>query len=320
VSGNTLSAADFIRVARSFRARFRAGVARTPAERAAVNWPLVIDDAEHGIASDFMLTVGASVGWNVGSNVNATLFYNMSPMYYGMADVSGGYDAWLAQPLDSRGFFLIVTPDRRWPQGQTRAAQQAASTVPTSFTSTPFIANRNGGDPSGHPWGVSYYFFNRLQYIRSNSNNGAFPAISKAEMDLLAAEGYWRTGNLAAALARIDATRAGRAQLPRLTGAVSSVNDPVPGGANCVPHVPSGPNGPTTCGNTFEALKWEKRMETAFTGYGQWFFDSRGWGDLIEGTALEFPVPFQELAARNRPFYSLGGRLRSSAPKGTYGF
>jgi hypothetical protein len=61
-------------------------------------------------------------------------------------------------------------------------------------------------------------------------------------------------------------------------------------------------------------------METAFTGYGQWFFDSRGWGDLVAGTAIEFPVPYQELAARRKPFYSLGGGLKSSAVRGTYGF
>ena len=320
-NGNALTRDEFVRVVRSLRARFRAGVARTPAEREKVNWPLVIADAENGIASDFMITVGPSAGWVSGANVNATIFFNMAPMYYGMADVSGGYDAWLALPLDSRGFFLIVTPDRRWPQGTTRAAQQASSTVPTNFASTPFVAHRTGPDVTGQPWAVSYYFFNRLQYIRSNGNNGAFPAIAKAEMDLLAAEGYLRANNVAAAATKIDVTRVGRGQLPRLAGAIITAAEQVPGGASCVPRVPAPPTfATTTCGTIWEAMKWEKRMETAYTGYGQWYFDSRGWGDLVQGTALEFPVPYQELAARQKPFYSLGGGLGSSAGKGTYGF
>jgi len=68
-------------------------------------------------------------------------------------------------------------------------------------------------------------------------------------------------------------------------------------------------------------MKYEKRMETAFTGYGQWFFDSRGWGDLVENTALEWPVPYQEMDSRNQAFYALGGAGgKSAAPKGTYGF
>jgi len=45
-------------------------------------------------------------------------------------------------------------------------------------------------------------------------------------------------------------------------------------------------------------MKWEKRLETSFTGYAQWFIDSRGWGDLTRGTVTEWPVPWEELYAR----------------------
>ena len=61
-------------------------------------------------------------------------------------------------------------------------------------------------------------------------------------------------------------------------------------------------------------------METANTSYGRWWIDSRGWGDLVEGTATEYPVPNQEIDARQLPFYPLGGGGKSSAAKGTYGF
>jgi hypothetical protein len=168
---------------------------------------------------------------------------------------------------------------------------------------------------------VSYYFFNRLAFIRNNGNSGAFPSITKAEMDLLAAEGYLRAGNISAAASRIDATRVGRGQLPALSGVITSANDPVPGGQTCVPRVPAPPAYTSTkCGDIWEAMKWEKRMETAYTGYGQWYFDSRGWGDLVQDTATEMPVPNVELAARQKPFYSLGAGSGSRAAKGTYGF
>jgi hypothetical protein len=51
-----------------------------------------------------------------------------------------------------------------------------------------------------------------------------------------------------------------------------------------------------------------------------WFMDSRGWGDLIQDTPLEFPVPYQEMQTRQKPSYTLGGGGPSSARRGTYGF
>ena len=87
--------------------------------------------------------------------------------------------------------------------------------------------------------------------------------------------------------------------------------------------MPTAFQGPLKCGNMMEAMKWEKRMETAFTGYGMWYFDSRGWGDLPEGTAMHFPVPYQELETRSstNPYYDMGGVGNpGGVPKGTYGF
>jgi hypothetical protein len=63
-------------------------------------------------------------------------------------------------------------------------------------------------------------------------------------------------------------------------------------------------------------MKYEKRMETAFTGYMIWYSDSRGWGDLPATTPVEWPVPYQELQARRSTIYD-GTNV---APLGTYGF
>jgi hypothetical protein len=69
-------------------------------------------------------------------------------------------------------------------------------------------------------------------------------------------------------------------------------------------------------------MKWEKRLETQSTHYLAWFFDSRGWGDLPEGTGTYWPVPYQDLQVRGRTaLYSTGGGTNpGSAAKGTYGW
>ncbi len=132
-----------------------------------------------------------------------------------------------------------------------------------------------------------------------------------------------RTGAFAQAAALINITRV-RNGLPAITA--FDATTPVPGGANCVPRVPV-PAGGTVCGNMMEAMKWEKRIETAFTSIAPWFFESRGWGDLPENTALFWPVPYQELQVRGYPMNALygagpgvGNAPNSVAGKSTYGW
>lgn len=323
VSGNA-SLEVYRQLIRSYRARIRAGLSRSADEAKGVDWAKVVEDATNGLQANFMVNVGGSTGWNTGMSTQRyqdATWGQMSLMYFGMADVSGGYANFISQSYQNKnGFFLVVTPDQRWPQGTTRPAQNTASVDAANDRSKPYIENRPlAQDVTGDPWGVSYYTFNRWRYIRRNSNTGLFPEFMKAEVDLLAAEGYIRTGNVAAAAAKIDLTRVGVAGLPALSGVVTTATQAVPGGANCVPQVPQG-NGTVACGNIMEAMKYEKRMETAYTGFGRFWLDSRGWGDLIEGTPLQFPVPYQELQVRQLPFYILGPGFGSAAPKGIYGF
>lgn len=321
-SGTTLTKARFIELVRSYRARFAAGVARTPAERAAVNWAQVAADAEAGLKADLMVNVGGTSGWALGVQASTFLqdatWSQITPFIFGFADVSGGYDTWLSTNLIQRSEFLIVTPDLRFPQGSTRAAQQAASPEPANHNAFPYLKNRSGGDSPGDPWGTSYYGHHRFKYIRNNSNIGSYPEFLKAEVDLLAAEAYLRTGDIPKVLAKINPWRQ-RAGLPALTG--TSATDIVPGGANCVPRVPSPPTFTrTSCGTIFEAMKWEKRMELAYNHAGSWFYDARGWGDLVKDTPLMYPVPVQELDARLKGYYNIGGGGLGSAALGTYRF
>src|SRR6185436_8383295 len=166
------------------------------------------------------------------------------------------------------------------------------------YNAFPYIRNRTGQDTPGENFGSSWYDFYRFKDINANANAGPWVEMSKVEIDMLAAEGHIRKNNFAAAATLIDASRS-RAGLPSVVGVTLTTT--VPGGAACVPRVPTATG--TACGNLMEALKYEKRMESAFTGYGQWYFDARGWGDLVQDTALEMPVPWQEMDARNHAFY-----------------
>ena len=327
IAGNGLTQAQFVQLVHSWKARIRAGIARSPAERAAVNWASVIADANAGITADLQILMGG--GWTCGYDCSTMYISNgwheMTPMILGMADTSGAYAAFMAAPFATRdgSLVLIRTPDQRLPQGATRAAQQLDTPYGgTSFTPGRYFANRQAADDfPGDGWGTSNYDHKRWLAIYRATGVGNMTTFSKAENDMLAAEGYIYAGNFAAAQALIDASRAkhGLASI----GAIASATQQIQGGAHgCVPQVPQPPAFSTVaCGTILEAMKWEKRMEIAYSTYAGWYQDSRGWGDLPQGTAIQWPVPNEEMDSRQEPFYNMGGLgLPGSAAKGTYGF
>jgi len=329
-AGVTFTQAQFVQFVKAHQARIRAGVARTPAERAAVSWTQVIADANAAAAyGDFVVTIGTGFGCSYDcSQMEVSAGWGqISPMYSFMADTSGAYNTWLGTAIMSRNSaILVVTPDTRWPAGATRLAQQTASTLPSS---TRYLTNRNsGGDVSGDVWGTSFYDHTRWYAIAkiAPTGQGPYTYIDKQEMTMLAAEGYIRTGNLASATTLINASRA-TAGLPAITTPASATAT-ITGSFSargCVPQVPNAAGNAAACGSILEAMKYEKRMQTQHTGYLQWFVDSRGWGDLVTDSPLQWPVPNGEMDARVHPFYNgnkskvVGGGF-ATAIKGTYGF
>jgi hypothetical protein len=341
---NTASAtskADFIKLARSYRARITTDVVRTPADANAIDWQEVIDDAENGITANYIIQADPNRGWSVSWPIQHYLFdtwHQANQFILGMADTTGAYSAYLLTPLDERNPFLIRTPDTRFPSGNDRAAQNASSGCSSATgqrcTGAPALADAATGgvglywrnrDPgldrrTSQPLGDSFYDHFRYQAFYNATRIGPYPVFTAAENDMRAAEGHIRLGDFDAAMTLINKYRVPRG-LPALTG-ITSLNDPVPGGSACVPKVPDPATDFQTakCGNIMEAMKWEYRMETAYSGYGRWYFAARRWGDLPEGTPLEWPVPYQEMDARFTPFYNLGGvGGPSSAARGTYG-
>lgn len=319
-----VGAAELTRLIYSYKARYRAAVARTPAERAAVNWQAVISDLDKGITSTWAVDVRSATGFTSGTKVNIFRFGawgQLNYQYYGMADVSGQYQKWLAKPpLDrhpnlsadqTSDAFLIITPDKRFPQGADRAAQSLTANRGTKY----HIYTGSGGfsvgwlRPDRGTFRWSYYRYHEEDMWLVAANRTDSPEFTRAEARLLRAEALLRAGNNAGAAAIINETR---------IAAGLNATDAAGTNTSCVPKLPNG-----QCGNLLEMLKWEVRMETAYYGLNMapWYFHGRGWGDLVEGTPLQFPVPGRELELLGLPGYTFGGAGGdSAAPKGTYGF
>ncbi len=339
-SGTTLSAAEFIKLAKSYRARFRAQVARTGTERAAAKWDLIIADAQGGLTADHTVitstTSGPYLNWQAQYDTYG-LWHQMPPAIIGMGDVSGSYAAWIASPVASRGAgnnqFFMVTPDLRFPQGADRPAQIADFLISSCQTAGSkckrYFANRNGNDQlAGLGFGWSQYDFVRWHGWRlagdaGTGQSGTTVLFAKTEVDMLQAEGLYRKGDYAGAAALVNVTRV-KNGLPAITA--FDATSPMPGGANCVPKMPVGGTS-VQCGTLMEAIKWEKRLETAYIAFLPWYFDGRGWNDFAVDTPLYWAVPYQEVQARGGALGSLygigpgvGNAANSGAAKGTYGW
>ena len=354
-SPTSWTSANFVRLVRSYRARLMVQVARTAAERAApcvatgtvgytgcaaLNWGFIIADAQNGITADHLVTTSTVSGpfytW-AAQNDTYGLWHQMPAFIIGMADGSGAnYDAWVKTPIQARAApFFMVTPDRRFPQGADRAAQiadfQISSCQAAAQVCKRYFVNRNGNDQSvGAGWGFSNYDWVRFHSWRvagstGTGQNGDLPFFTKAEINLIEAEGQFRLSNFAAAATLVNVTRA-------VAGLAAMAADNTTPATDCVPRVPFGAGSTATlsCGTLWEALKYEKRIETAYTNFATWFLEGRGWGDLPNGTPLYWVTPYQDLQARKVPTSKLYGAGPSSNPSnaagsattvvGTYGY
>lgn len=321
-AGANLTVPQFRALIFGYKARLRAGVARNPTERAAVNWAAVIADADsflltYTAANEFTMSRASTSPFGFGTLItfyqsNSINWHQVWGFWANMAAPQAAADAWLATPVAARTNYTIVSADRRFPTGATRAAQQAAPGL--------YFENKaTGNDWFGEPLGNSEYRHRRWLALRNGVQAGAtvtFTPMPAAEIRMLAAEGEYRAGNFAAAAARVDVSRIANGQLPGLVAnGVTNATTLVPGGAACVPRIPVAPFNVTACGNLWEALKWEYRMETQLTTYSGWWVAGRGWGDNPAGTPTQWPVPYQEMDTRAQAFYAMPG----PAAVGTYG-
>ncbi|UCC84028.1 MAG: hypothetical protein JSW46_03605, partial [Gemmatimonadota bacterium] len=234
----SVPAGQFEQIIHSLKARYRAAVARTPADRAAVEWGLVWNDADAGVDADFaMATTHFDWGCDAWCNLmwdyfSYSAWQQLTYFILGMADQSGNYQAWLDLPVLERvpsvatgGTFdvLIITPDLRFAQGATIEEQEAD--CPYDVASDTYCYNRDPypatwaypgtgyniqeqwQKPERQKWRWSYYFSTEPWNLTWGPGDGNTVEISVDEMNLLKAEAHYRQGQLAEAAALINLTR-----------------------------------------------------------------------------------------------------------------
>jgi hypothetical protein len=289
---------ELIRVMHSYIIRARVYSARTPAERAAVNWGEVLAQLDSGITTrSFAQQADLAIA------ATQSAYYQYSYLQtngrtntrlVGPADTSGEYQRWLARPLGERAQITIVTPDRRI---------HAASGPTAAGTRFAFLPTQSMSTANGT---YMHSRYRSIRYLVPPANNyhltGLITTMSVDEMKFLRAEALLRLNRLAEAAALINPTRVA-AGLPPVT-----VTGP-PHGRACVPKRDDG-----GCGDLFDALQYEKRIELYPTEALISFADARGWGKLIPGTPLHFPVHGRELELFGFPYYTFGGGGAGSAP------
>jgi hypothetical protein len=135
---------------------------------------------------------------------------------------------------------------------------------------------------------------------------GQLATTNAKEMEFLKAEAHIRLGNLATAATIINAqgrTSSTGGNLPALTtaGPPQSTPEEI---RSCVPKRKDG-----TCGDLFDALKYEKRVELYGLEAIIPYADARGWGLMIPGSICMLAIPNRETEAIGRGDlnYTFGG-------------
>jgi hypothetical protein len=305
--GNNLSSQDLAKLANSFKARFLVYGARTPEERAALDWDRVIEYVENGITEDFVVDNTDESSSDYKYRMMAPIAFSLwaDYMLIGPGDISGAYQSWLETTPFGRTPFLITTPDRRI-TGADAAGDPDPNAPGKYFYHTGELISSN---PERGPYLISFYKFRRWRDdVEDTSDDtyyddGLMTVMTVDEMQLFLAEAYYHKGDLAGAAELINRTRTANGELPAVTAAGA------PQTADCVPRMRDG-----SCGDLLNALMYERMIEgTGLEGPRAWL-DSRGFGRLLEGTALHLPVPGGELELLQQGYYTFGGTGEFSSP------
>jgi hypothetical protein len=296
VNGMELTNRELAQVAQGYMARLMVAVARTPAERAAVDWRRVLQKLDSAaITRPFGQQANAQISGTTSAYLQHTQLQTNSRTHMrllGPADTSGAYQAWVRAAPTSRQPFDVVTPDRRIHAAggpRTRGTYFERLSVQTM------------------PQGQGNYLLSNYRGVRYGTNffqTGFIPTLTPAELGFLRAEAFIRLGRRQEAADIINRTRTANGQLRAVTATA-----PCPGPTAC-PRKDDG-----TCGSLMDALMYEKRIEL----HGQTdpmvgYTDYRGWGRLVKGSLLQMPVIGRELQTLGLDLYSFGGDLPGSAP------
>lgn len=302
IPGIEMSNVEFQKLLHSFMARYMVYGARTPEERAQVNWAQVIDHVNKGITQDFA-PMGTPDIMDSGYKNRAARqrtttpgdFMRVDYQLVGVADQGSGFVNWHAQAWANRNPWVMTNvQDRRIIKSPTATCtSNTANSLANEgkymgcHVATVFSASRGTGQRS-------YYYYHR-EGRGTAYNTGPLLIMTVAEMDLLKAEGLIRLGRAAEAVPLVNKTRVAVGELPPVT------LDGVPG-PFCTPRKFNG-----DCGSLWDALRYEKRMEGIGTDAAIAHWDSRGWGAFVINTPLDYPIPGDQLELMGIPMYTTGG-------------
>lgn len=295
INGRAITRDELVRISQSFITRAEVYGGRTVAERNAVNWAAVLARLDSGIIRDFGHQADPAIAGTGSTYINNSFAQNtlrINNRLLGPADTSGQYQAWLAKPVADRGSIIITTPDRRI---HAASGNGAAGTRFIRQT-TPM------GSATLAPYATSWYRSTRYLTTAADSGNRAFiPHMTIDEMKFVRAEALYRLGRGAEAAALINPTRIAAGLKP------VDANGP-PAGRDCVPRKNNG-----DCGDLFDAIQYEKRIELYPMDAAVSWYDQRGWGKLVPGTPVHSPVSGRELVTLGLPYYTFGGSGAGSA-------
>lgn len=298
--GGDWSSSDMAQFIKAWKVRATIQMPRNVADRESLapygkDWNWVLTTLSEGLPFDYVNYYdGQTWGWHrnklhCGGRVDGWTRTDMQTL--GPADVSGAYETWINQSdPTAKEPFDIVTPDSRI----TEPMQPQTDGKYIEYRGySPYPASRG-------IWTYSNYLEQRHYYP---DYLGTYPDFVEAEVDFIRAEAWYRLEQYDKVREVVNQYRA-NGDLPPFT-----TNQNPDGPDMCVPQMPDG-----SCGDLWEALKYEKRIENYHYGSVSEYMDDRGWGDLFSGTWLELPVPGEELLLMLMQIYTFGGNAGNGAP------
>lgn len=293
---------EFIGIIKMYRAHYRAAQARTPQERRNVDWQAVLNDINEGYTEmnggqTFMIEDTPNENWFSGNRYYGKVagWTRADIRTIGPADTTGSFQNWLNSDLNNRTAFKIMTEDRRitGAEGPESAGKYFAFA---------------GGAP--YPASRGIYHYSKYQYYRNYATVAGYGTgnskwiFTEATMRLLKAEALLHldaTANKQQVASLINESRVNVGGLPPADG-TPVTGDPIGSMSDYQePNRNDQDNHPATI---WSMLKHEKRMEAFNTACGIAFFDKRGWGDLVEGTPEDLPIPGEELLILEKALYT----------------
>lgn len=277
IRGRPLTNAELIQWSHSYLSNYLPAVARTPTERAQVDWNQVLYHLDRGVQEMDGPIPGQQDQirwwWRTGT-LNPT-FLRVPYDLIGPTDNSGNYEEWLASDPRDREMIGVHTDDRRvtGPDGP----EDDGKYIRFVDWQHPFPVDRGAHKQS-------VYFHHRFRDVFRPSNyQTMMPAFNPDRKNLRRAEALLRLGqNRNQAVDLVNETRVKNGELEPLPYSISD-----------------------------QALwgwwMYEFALETAGLFFWTTLYDRRGLGTLICGTPIHYPIPSGELELMDRPIYTFGG-------------